>query len=169
MGGLLSALYRPSLKRDEDGHEGRQSYDSELIRVAELLDEETLSAQILEYATKNLYREQLYACDFYKDLDKRVPLGAEGRSAEGRNASVVWRMNVDHPIVYVLVADMGQQPMHTINDIYGDLVVYEDEDVQEAVRRMQLICSSAGYDILNEPFSEGEAAHEAEPESDGVD
>ena len=156
---MISALYLRTAPAEHALREG-----SRTIKVDEVLSPSELVPQILHYATKDVHREQLYACDFYRELDKRVPFKSEASDEE-----LVWRMNVDHPIVYVLVAEMGQQPLHVVNDVYGDLVVYPDDAVQEAVHKMQVLCSELGYEVLNEPVkSEEEQLEEDEqgPEED---
>lgn len=147
MGGLISVLYG-ARKEEVEEEEGT-------IKVDELLERDELAAQILEYITQDTYREQIYACDFYKGLDKRVPVRDD--------QEVVWRMNADHTIVYVLVADLGQQPIHINNDAYGAIVVYPDDAIQEAIQGMQELISSMGHTIYNEPIQETEEDEKEAP------
>ena len=70
--------------------------------------------------------------DFYKKLDERIPVQEDAPS--------VWRMSIDHPVVYILVSMKGIQPIHIIEDRYGDMVIFKDEHVQVAVQEMKDIC-----------------------------
>lgn len=66
--------------------------------------------------------------DFFKKLDERIPVDSDLPS--------VWRMSMDHPVVYILTNLKGIQPIHIIEDKYGDMVVYKNEHVQNAVSEM---------------------------------
>ena len=70
--------------------------------------------------------------DFYKKLDERIPIQEDTPS--------VWRMSIDHPVVYILVNMKGVQPIHIIEDKYGDMVIFKDEHVQMAVQEMKDLC-----------------------------
>lgn len=143
MGGLLSLLLT----------QGPGTSSFKPIRVGTLLSEEDLVAETMQYVGRALYRDKIYVADFYRELDQRVP------ETEEDSVGIVWRMNVDHPLVYVLVAELGQQPIHVIDDFYGEIVAYGDAEVQEGVQHLVSLCSAQGYTIYNEPEEEpsGEA------------
>ena len=111
------------------------------------IDDETLISQIVSMATENTYRQgnEIYRCDLYKGLDKRIPFSEDAKEQS------VWRMKDDHPLVNVLVSEKGQQPIHIIEDTYGDLVIYEDSVVEEGISHLIVLCSQLGYEILNDP------------------
>jgi len=142
MGALLATLGFYTESRGSAG----------VIHMREEMSDEQLVANIMAHATKNLYREQLYACDLYNGLDERIPAHEEDEEGEGGES--LWRMNVDHPIVYVLIAQKGQQPIHIVEDVYGTLVVYKDAQVKDGIAHLRSLCSKAGYEFLNVPEAE---------------
>lgn len=119
------------------------------LQMPEEITDEQLVNEVMGLVTRNLYRDAIYMCDFYRGLDQRIPSLESDDEEEKKNS--VWRINVDHPLVYVLVAKKGQQPIHIVDDLYGTLVVYNDDVVQEGIRVLQEMCSKANYTILNEP------------------
>lgn len=146
MGALLATLGFYTESRGSAG----------VIHMREEMSDEQLVANIMAHATKNLYREQLYVCDLYNGLDERIPAREEeeDEDAPQEGDESLWRMNVDHPIVYVLIAQKGQQPIHIVEDVYGTLVVYKDAQVKDGVAHLRSLCSKAGYEFLNVPEAE---------------
>jgi len=88
------------------------------------VEDDALYAQIINVAGEEK--------DFYKKLDERIPIQEDTPS--------VWRMSIDHPVVYILVNMKGVQPIHIIEDKYGDMVIFKDEHVQMAVQEMKDLC-----------------------------
>jgi len=141
MGALLATLgfeWNPPRYPSEDHMSSSLSMETDV-------SDETLVQEMMALARKDAYRDMVYRCDLYKGLDQRVSENA---------LHVVWRINVDHPLVYVLIAEKGQQPIHLVNDVYGDMVVYDDADVEEALDYLISLCSKAGHEIMNNPTSE---------------
>lgn len=126
---------------------GDMSDNVRALQMPVEITDEQLVDEITGLVTRNLYRDTIYMCDFYRGLDERIPSSEK----EDEKKSSVWRINVDHPLVYVLVAKKGQQPIHIVDDLYGTLVVYNDDVVQEGIRILQELCSKADYTILNQP------------------
>lgn len=137
MGGLFSMIgFGPST--------GRRPI--EVIKMDEIKSTESLVHEIMGTIMINLYRDEIYRCDFYRGLDQRVP-------TDDTDKTILWRMNVDHPLVYVLIHEKGQQPIHITEDKFGELVVYNDEDVTDGINYLISLCTSANYTILNDPIT----------------
>lgn len=143
MGALLTTLgfewnpptYVPGAKTDT-------------IKMEETVSDERLVVEIMSFATKNTYRVPIYRCDFYKGLDPRVPVSENTHSI---SEDIMFRMNIDHPLVYVLVTEYGQQPVHITEDYYGELAVYRGADVEDGITYLISLCSAAGYEIQPDP------------------
>lgn len=154
MGALMATLWNPSKDtshKDDDSSRAGGGSVIHSLRDREEISNEQLVAETMSHATKNLLREQLYVCDLYKGLDERIPTPQEDSTDVEES---LWRMNVDHPLVYVLVTQHGQQPIHVMDDEYGALVVYTNAQVKDGIAHLRTLCSKAGYEFLNVPESE---------------
>jgi hypothetical protein len=99
------------------------------VSFVDVSDEE-LVAQIVKVITKRDTEKvgDLSRGDFYNKLDERIPVDD--------TMPTMWRMSMDHPVVYILSNLKHIQPVHIIEDNYGDMVIYKDDHVQEAVQEM---------------------------------
>ena len=95
------------------------------VCFVDVTDEE-LVQKIIQIIQQQQQQDEL---NFYKKLDERIPVD--------ENLPSVWRMSMDHPVVYILANLKHIQPIHIIEDSYGDMVIYKDEHVQEAVQEMK--------------------------------
>lgn len=139
MGALLATL----------GFGGRASPTAvEPLQMTEEVSEEQIVLETWAHATRNLFRDKVYRSDLYKGLDQRIPVEYEGDEMEDK---CFWRMNVDHPLVYVLVVEFGQQPIHITDDIYGTLVVYKEDQVEQGIDHLLTLCCKNDHEVLNDP------------------
>lgn len=108
-------------------------YPSDAIEMENVMTEEELAMQAYSAAKNQTHREDVYESDFYRDLNARIP-------SEDSGNSIVWRVDVDHPVVVVLTDVLGQNPIHLISDIYGDQLIYGDHDVRSAIQYLLDLC-----------------------------
>ena len=99
----------------------------------------------MAYIMRNTFRAEVYRCDFYRGLDQRVLMDSGGEIAW------CWRMNIDHHLVYTLVAELGHQPVHITYDHYGNIVVYSNDAVEEAIEHLVTLASVHGHVIMDTP------------------
>lgn len=86
----------------------------------------------------------VYTCDFYKDFNARLPSNGDSQ------ADVVWRVDIDHPVVIVLNQLMAE-PIHRIYDRFGDQLFYRDQDLRAAVNELVSLCVENGYSVSPDP------------------
>lgn len=128
-------------------------------------NEEELVEQAYMMAKMDTFRENdvVYRCDFFKGLCRRVPATLQNGLTEN---DVVWRIEIEHPIIEILVRHGIGQPIHHIKDYYGDQLVYRNETVQTGISVLIDLCSQHGYHVENDPAIEEYTAVdivEAEP------
>ena len=92
--------------------------------------------------------KKVYVSDFYKDLNPRIPHNAESPD------DIVWRVDVDHPVVEILAVKIMAQPVHRIYDQFGDLLFYQNDDLQAAVGTLIELCTKYDLEVLPDPTIE---------------
>jgi len=136
----------------------------ELVDLQEPPNEMELVALAYGSASNNNYRESgaVYMSDFYKDLNPRIPRQGDSKD------DIVWRMDVDHPVVTVLMTRIMAQPVHRIYDQFGDQLFYRNQDLEAGVAELITMCTQNGYTVLPDPSVEDDV-DESSPASEDVD
>ena len=135
--------------------------DDDNIELREVLTEEQLALRAYSAAKHQSFRDEVYIDDFFKNFSARVP------TENNQDTTVVWRIDADNPVVTILVEVLGAEPIHVIDDIYGEQVIFKDNDVQVAVNHLVELCGK--YDLIVTPRTGDAAAAAAIVEKDSLE
>lgn len=129
-------------------------------------DEKELAEQAFLMAKMDTFREndKVYRCDFFKGLCRRVPATLQNGLKEN---DVLYRVEIEHPVVAAIALYGVGEPIHHIKDYYGDMFVYRNEVVQTGISVLIDVCTKHGYHVENDPAIEEHASIDMQEEEPG--